>query len=106
MVQSGDAGEVHGSFGLSGANEDSAIARAQSVNVAGAREILGAGVGIGGGQNSGGAVGRAGAGGGAAARVNGFAERRAERRSVSRGDGGEVQGVAALLGERQANQAA
>jgi len=41
MVEPGDAREVHGSFGLSGANEDSAIARAQSVNVAGAREISG-----------------------------------------------------------------
>jgi len=106
MVQSGDAGEIHGSFGLPSANEHSAVARAQSVNVAGAREIFGAGVGIGGGQNSGGAVGRAGARRGAATRINGFTERRAERRSVSRGDGGEVQGVAALLGERQADQAA
>ena len=106
MVETGDAREVHRSFGLTGADEDSAIARAERVNVAGAREIFGACVGIGGGQDSGGAIGRAGAGGGAAARVDWFAEGRAEQGSISRRDGGEIQGVATLLGEREANQAA
>jgi hypothetical protein len=49
MIETGEAGKVHGSFGLSGADEDSAIARAKSVHVSGSREIFGARVGISGG---------------------------------------------------------
>ena len=38
--ESGDAREVHGGFGLAGADEHAAVARAQREDVAGAREVL------------------------------------------------------------------
>ena len=106
MVQAGDAREVHGSFRLPGAHEHAAIARAQRVDVAGARQIFGARVRVGGRENCGGAVGGARAGGCPAARVNRLAEWRAEHRGVARSDRSEAQRVAALLGEREANQPA
>ena len=62
-IESGDAREVDGSFGLSGADEHAAIARAQRKHVAGARKILRARFGIDGGKNGDGAVGGADAGG-------------------------------------------
>src|SRR3984957_2271591 len=70
------------------------------------RQIHRTRIGIGGRQNGGGAVAGAGSGGGAAARVDGFAERRAEHRSIAWRDRRQTQRVAALLGHSQANQAA
>src|SRR5690348_8820536 len=105
-LEAGDAREVHGGFRLSGANQNAAASRAQRKNMAGTREIFGSRVGINGGENGGGAIGGADAGGGASARVDGFAKRSAEKGSVARGHGGEGEGVAALFGEREANEAA
>jgi hypothetical protein len=103
VIKAREARQVHGSFGLSGAHQHAAIARAQGVDVSGPREIFGMGVRAGRGQNRSGSVGGAGAGGGAAARVNRLAERRAEHGSVARRDGRERQRVTALLRHRQAN---
>ena len=105
-IEAGDAREVHAGFGLAGANEHAAVARAQREHVAGARKILRLGLGIDGGKNRDGAVGGADAGGDAEARVDGFAEGGAVDGGVDRRHQREMQLVAALLGERQADQAA
>ena len=105
-LEAGDAGEIDGSFRLASANEDAAVARAQRKNMAGAREVFGARFGIDGGEDGDGAVGGADAGGDAAARVDGFAEGGAESGRVAWRHGSEIQRVAALLGEREADQAA
>ena len=104
--EAGDAREVHGRFRLAGANEHAAIARAQRKNVAGAREILRLRLGIDGGENRDGAIGSADAGGDADARVHGFGEGRAVDGSVDRRHEREAKLVAALFGERHADQAA
>ena len=106
MVESGKPRQIHRRFGLPGADQHAAIARAQGVDVAGARQIFRTRIGIGGRQNSGGAVAGAGSSGGAAARINRFAERGAEHRRIARSDRRQAQRVAALLGHRQANQPA
>ena len=72
----------------------------------GRRQILRPGLGIDGGQDSNGAVGGADAGGDSDARVDRFAERGAVNRSVDRRHERQVELVAALLGEREANEAA
>src|SRR5579875_950285 len=105
-LEAGDAREVHGGFRLAGANQNAAAARPQRKNVAGAREVFGSGIGVNGGENRGGAIRGADSGGGAAARVNGFAKGRAEGGCIARGHGRKGQGVAALFGEREANEAA
>src|SRR5207245_599587 len=69
-----DAREVHGSFGLAGADEHTAVAGAQRKDMARAGEILRLGLWIDGRKNGGGAVGGADTGGDAIARVDGFAE--------------------------------
>ena len=105
-VQAGDAREVDAGFGLAGANEDAAVARAQRKDVAGAGEILRARLRIDGGEDGDGAIGGADAGGDAEARVDGFGEGGAVDGSVDRRHEREVELVAALFGERQADQAA
>ena len=104
--QPGDAREIHGSFGLAGADEDAAIARAQRKNMAGTREILRLRLWIDGGKDGNGAVGSADAGGDTDARVNCFRERGAVDGGVDRRHEREVELVAALFRERQADQAA
>jgi hypothetical protein len=44
--QPGNAGQIHGSFGLAGANQDSPVSRAKREDVARACEIAGSGVGV------------------------------------------------------------
>ncbi len=106
VIEAGQAREIDRRFGLSGADEDSAIAGAQGVDVSWAGEIFRMSVGIGGGEDGGGAVCGAGAGGGAAAGVYWFAEGGAEHGRVARSDGGEGQRIAALFGHGEADEAA
>ena len=106
MIEAGDPRQIHGCFGLSRAHEHAAVPRAQCVHVPGPRQIFGTRVRIRGGQNRGGAVGRARSRGGSAPGVDGLAKRGAEGRGVSRRNRRQVQRVAALLRQRQANQPA
>ena len=102
----GDAGEVHARFGLAGADEDAALARAQWKDMAGAREILRPGLGIDGREDGDGAIGGADAGGNAKARVHGFGKGGAMDRSVDGRHEGQVQLVATLFCEGKADEAA
>ena len=68
-----DARQVDGGFGLPGADQHAAVARAQRKHVAGPGEILRAGLRIDRGEDGDGAVGGADAGGDAELRVDGFA---------------------------------
>ena len=105
-AEPGDAREVHRCFGLAGADEHAAVACAQRKDMARAGEVLGLGLGIDGGKDGGGAVGGADAGGDAIARVNGFAEGGAVGGSVDGGHEREMEFVAALFGQGEADQAA
>src|SRR5205823_6829767 len=99
-----DAREIHGSFGLAGTDEHAAGARAKREGVAWAREILRLGLGVDGGENGDGAVGGANAGGHADAGVDGFGERGTMDGSIDGRHEGKVQLVAAILGERRAEE--
>ena len=105
-VSPGDAREVHRRFGLPGAHQHAAVSRAQRENVAGAREIGRARCRVDGREDRGGAIGGADSRGRAAPRVDRFDEGRAVIRRIHRGHQRQGQLVAALFGERQANQAA
>src|SRR5438105_685508 len=105
-IEPGDARKVHGSFGLAGADEHAAVAGAQRENMAGARKILRLGLWVDGREDRDGAVRSADAGGDADARVNRFGESGAVDRSVDGRHEREVELVAAVLGERQANKTA
>ncbi len=105
-IEPRDSRQVHRGFGLSGANQNSAIAGSQSVDVAGTRQVFGPRMRIGGGQNRGGTIPGADARGRPAARVDGFAEGSAKCRRISRRDWLQIEGIAALLGKREADQAA
>src|SRR6266404_9692705 len=104
--EAGDAGEIHGCFGLPGADEDAAIASAQRKNMAGAREILRLGLRIDGRQNGDGAVGGADSRAYADARVHRFGKRRAVNGSIDGRHEREAKLVAALFREGHADQAA
>ena len=104
--QSRDARQVHGRLGLPGAHQHAAVSRAQGKDVAGARQIGRARSGIDGRENGHGAVGSADSGGRAAPRVDRFVEGRAVIGRVYRRHQRQRQLVAALFGQRQADQAA
>src|SRR6266478_3794262 len=105
-AHAGDAGEVHARFGLAGADEDAALAGAQREDVARTSEILRLGLGINGGEDGDGAVGGADAGGDAKACVHRFRKRGTVDGSVDRRHEREVELIAALLGEGEADEAA
>ena len=105
-LEAGEAGEVDRGFGLSGANEDSALACAERKDVAGTDEIAGSGCGIDGRADGVGAVGRGDAGGDAFASFDGLSEGRAEARGVLLRHGKEAEVVGALFCERQADKTA
>ena len=105
-VESGEAGEVDGGFGLAGADEHAAFAGAEGEDVAGAGEVVRAGFGIDGGEDGVGAVGGGDAGGDAFAGIDGLAEGGAEIRRVVGRHQGEAQGVAALRSEGEADESA
>ena len=105
-VESGHARQIDAGLGLSGADEHAAGAGAQRKDVAGAHQVAGARSGIDGDLDGAGAVGGADAGGDALARFDGFGEGGAEGRLVGAGHGSQPQEVAALLGEREADEPA
>jgi hypothetical protein len=74
----GQARQIHGGFGLAGAHQHAAFARAQREHVAGPRQIARPAIGPDGGQDGARAVRRGDARGDALARVDRFAECRAE----------------------------
>src|SRR5271166_1885599 len=74
----GETGEIDGGFGLSGADEDSALAGAEGEGVAGTGEVVGSRGGIDGDANGVGAIVGRDAGGDAVAGVDGFGEGGAE----------------------------
>ena len=98
--------KIHAGFGLSSAHENAAIAGTKREDVAGACEVLRAGFFVNGGEDGDGAVGSADASGDAEAAVDGFAEGGAVNACVDGGHQGEIELLAALLGERQTDQAA
>ena len=105
-IEARDASEIDGRLGLARADHHAAALRAQGKNVARACEVFRMRVGIDRGENRGGAIGGADASGGAAAGIDGFAEGRAEGRRIALRHRDQIQGIAALFGKRQANQAA
>ncbi len=105
-VEAGDARQIDGSFRLSGADENAAGTSAQGVYMARTSKIFGARIGIGGGENRGGTIGGACARGGAAKSINWLAEGSAKSRSIALRNWLEVENVAALFGESEADQAA
>ena len=105
-IEAGQARQVDGGFGLAGAHQHAALARAQREDVAGTGEIGGGGFGIDGGADGVGAVGGGDAGGDAFAGFDGLSEGGAEARGVLLRHGEEAQVVGALFGEGQADEAA
>ena len=102
----GQAGQIDGGLGLSGANQHAAFAGAQGEDVARAGEVARTAGGPDGGADGVGAVGRGDSGGDALGGVDGFAEGGAEARGVHGRDQGQMQGIATLRRQRQADQAA
>ena len=104
--EAGHAGEVDGSFGLAGADEDSAFAGAEGKDVAGTGKVVGRRVRVDGYLNRMGTVGCGDAGGDAFAGLDGLGERGAEARGVVLGHGTEAHVVGALFGEGEADESA
>src|SRR5260370_11871291 len=104
--EASDAREVDGGFGLASADENATLARTQRKNVAGAREVLRLRFWIDGRENGDGAIGSTDSRADAHASVHRFGESSAVNRSVDGRHEREVKFVAALFGERQADQAA
>jgi hypothetical protein len=104
--QAREGGEVDRRLGLAGALEHAALPGAQGKDMAGAQQVLGAGRRVDGGQDGGGAVGGRDAGGGLAARLDRDREGGAERGGVVLDHQGELQLLAAVVGEGEADQAA
>ena len=104
--QPGDARQVDGRLGLSGAHQHAAVARAQREHVAGPREVGRLGLRIDRRAHRGGAIGRGDAGAGAALGFDRHAERGFEPRRVLLDHQRDLELVEPLAGHRQADQAA
>ena len=104
--EAGEAGEIDGGLGLSGADQNAAAAGAQREDVAGTDEVGGGGAGVDGGADGMGAVGGRDAGGDAFSCLDGFGESGAEAGGVLLRHGKEAQVVGALLSEGEADEAA
>ena len=102
--QPGNAREIDTSFGLTGADQHAAFARAQRENVSRACEILRLRFWINGREDGDGAVRSADTGGDAYPRVDGFRECGAVHGSVDWRHERKVEFVAALFGEGHADQ--
>jgi hypothetical protein len=105
-IEAGDASEIDAGFSLPSADEHPSIAGAQRENMPGPREILRPSLGIDGGEDGDRAVGRADASRDAKAPVDRFRERSAVHRRVDRRHKRQMKLVAAVFGERQADQPA
>ena len=102
--EAGEARQVDDALGLPGAHQHAAVARAQREDVAGRHDVGRAGVGPDRGADGRGAIGRRDAAADAVPRVDRDGERGAERRAVLAHHHGEAELVAAVLGERQADE--
>ena len=98
-------GQVHGGLGLTGPHQHAAFPGAQREDVARARQIAGPGRGIDGHADGPCAVGRRDARGHPLAGVDGLVECRPQPGGVVRRERVQVQLLAALRGQRQADQA-
>jgi len=104
--ESRDTREVDAGFGLTGANEDAAVASTKRKDMTGAREILRTGFRIDGGEDGDGAVARTDTGRDPDARVDCFGERCAVNAGVDRRHKREVKLVATIFRERHTDEAA
>ena len=104
--QSGEHGEVHAAFRLSGAGEHAAGLGTEREHMAGRHQILGADVVGHGGEDGAGAVGRRNAGGHAVAGFDGHREVGAEFGAVTLRHEREIQLVHEAGAERKADEAA
>jgi hypothetical protein len=100
------AGQIDRGFSLARPDQHAAFARAQWKHMAGPRQIARAAIRPDGGQNGASAVRGRDAGSGAVARIDRFAECRAEVGSVQRRHQRQPQRVTTLRRKRQADQAA
>jgi hypothetical protein len=105
-VQARDAREVDGRLRLAGSLEHAAALRAQREHVAGAVEVRRLGRRVDRGQHRGRAVRGGDAGRRAPSRLDGDRERRAEVGRVLLDHRRQFEGVAALLGQREADETA
>jgi len=105
-IEPGDASQINGSLCLPCAHQHASIARSQRINMPGPGQIVRLGVGVGSRKNGGRPVPRAGARRRTALRVDRLAERSAECGGVARRNRLQVEFLAALFGEREADQAA
>ena len=105
-VEPGEAREIDGGLRVAGADQHAALARDQREDVAGRDDVVVVLGGVDGGGDGAGAVVRGDAGGDALARLDRDGEGRAVARLVLARHVLEPQLVGALLGERQADQAA
>ena len=106
MIAPGKPRQIHASFRLPSAHQHAAIPRPQSVNVPRPRQILRPRIRIRSRQNSGRPIRRANPRRRPALGVDGLAEWGAEGGRVAGRNLPQVEGVAALLGEREADEAA
>jgi hypothetical protein len=104
--EAGETGEVDRGLGLACANEDTAAAGAKGKDVAGTDEVGGGGARIDGDADGAGAVGSRNPCRHALAGLDRFSERGAEAGGVLLRHGRQAQVVGALLGEREADEAA
>jgi len=104
--EAGHPSEIDGGLGLSGADQNAAAARAQREDVAGTGEVGRGGAEIDGGADGAGAVRSGNASRHAFAGFDGLSKCGAEARGVLPRHGKEAQGVGALLGEGEADEAA
>ena len=105
-LELGQAGQIDGGLGLPGAHQHAAFAGAQGEDVAGTGQVARAAGGPDGRADGAGPVGRGDSGGDALGGVDRFAEGGAEARGVHGRHQRQMQGVATLRRQRQADQAA
>ena len=102
----GEAGEVNGCFGVSGAGQHSPILRVERIDVSGASEVLGLAGGVGKGADCGGAVVAAYARGAAFEQVDGYGKGRAEHTGIGLHLMLQFELAATLVGDGSAKHAA
>ncbi len=105
-VEPRHAGQIDRSLGLPGANQHPAAPRAQRENVTGAGEIGGGRARVESGADGVGSVGGGNSRGNALAGLDGLGKRSAEARGILLRHGKEAQMIGALLGKREADEAA
>ena len=98
-------GQVATGFSMACAHQHAAVHRLQREDVAGLDQVGGLGVAVHRHLHGAGTVGRRDAGGHTLGRLDGDGERRAVHRAIARGHGGQLEELAALTAQCQADQA-